>query len=337
MPSQSNRFDFVSPLRISEQNVFTRIDFGPASAGPEIVRLRQTMNASLLRLAEALPESLREEANTILHGYADGDFFRLYYVPMWSFLHHVMERCGESRFNLAAQDDAREAHAMALFLHLLDDHLCDGQLRTTMLLLQLRTLAWQRFLSSSHSLSLRLCLDPNLFDKHTGSYITSLHRTEQVPGVEAYEHRFRRQMGICTLVPRLVGYASSGQAGSESLVGIIEDFGIAWRLLDDIQDIGADSCKGEQTSVWLELDGEGRRCWEACRERFAAEGSLDPVLFNKLTASIQETGCLYRLFVRIGQKLLGAARSAESQGWLDMALELEQCGQGIPVFYQTEG
>ncbi len=336
MPLQPNRFN--SPLRITEQTIFTRIDFGPASAGPEIVRLRQSMNASLLRLAEALPESLREEANAILYGYADGDFFRLYYVPMWSFLHHAIESSLDSRFNQAMQHEAKEAHAMALFLHLLDDHLCDGQLRTTMLLLQLRTLAWQRFLSTSRSLSTRLGLDPMLFDEHTASYITSLHQTEQVLDAEAYEHRFRRQMSICTLVPRLVGYASSGHTGSESLVGIIEDFGIAWRLLDDIQDISADACKGEQTSVWLELDSEGRNCWEACRERFAAEGgSLNPALYDKLAAFILETGCLYRLFVRIGQKLLGAARSAASQGWLDMALELEQCRQGIPVFYEMEG
>ena len=44
----------------------------------------------------------------------------------------------------ADRSNARTAHAMALFLHLLDDHLNDGQLPASHLLLLLRSQAWWR-------------------------------------------------------------------------------------------------------------------------------------------------------------------------------------------------
>lgn len=321
-----------------EPSLFAGLDFGVVSEGTEIGRLRQAMNASMIQVAASLPEPLGKRAKQLFLelGPTDGDFMRLFYVPMWSFLHHLGADAGLQSHSVS-QSCAQDAHAMALLLHLLDDHLCDGQLPATMTLLQLRTEAWQRFRASSLALSEQLGGDAGLFDEMAGLYLASVERAEDAADLDAYEQRFRWQMSTWTLVPRLIGYAAGGQAGAEALVGILEEFGVAWRLLDDIQDFYDDACKGERTSVWLELDREGRRSWDACHASFKATGACDAVLLDRLNAAIGNSGCMYRLLVRIGQKLQAASESAALQDWPHIAHELEQCRNGIPIFSVREG
>ncbi len=321
---------FTSPLRLTVRNEFTDIGFGPVAAGPEIVRLRQALNACLFRTAAGLPGPLVAEARATLSGYTggDGDFFRLFYVPIWSFLHWVPAAAGPIAAEL--REEAQEAHALALFLHLWDDHLCDGQLELDMLRLHLRTLAWQRYVACARSLCRRTGADPALVDGHVAEYVESVHCPVPASDPAAYGERFRRQIAIWTLTPRLLGHALGGPAAAAALVRVIAAFAQAWRWLDDLQDVHLDLREGKETAVWLELDAVGRQRWAACRDEWVTRGRVDPPTWAALALAVRESGCLQRLLGQITAQLHLAAQTAGAHGWWGISRELEQCRQGLP-------
>ena len=140
---------FVSPLRIGRQTAFTPLRFGAVAPRPEIAALRRDLDDRLAAILSPLPAPLWREALSTLDRYAGsaGDFYSLFYVPVWSFLHWVPAAAGEP-LDSALLADARTAQALGLFLHLWDDHLCDGQLAVDLLRLQVRTQAWQTYLEA---------------------------------------------------------------------------------------------------------------------------------------------------------------------------------------------
>jgi hypothetical protein len=100
-------------------------------------------------------------------------------------------------------------------------------------------------------------------------------------------------------------------------------------LLDDVQDIHLDLMKNEATAVWIGLDDEGRRQWEACHTQSAALGELDQQTWAGLAEAVRASGCLAGLLSRIDEELQSATRIASSRGWTGIAAELAQCRQGI--------
>jgi hypothetical protein len=321
---------FESPLLIKSHTEFTALDFGPVEQAPEIARLRMELNNILWQTTAPLPSELSDEARSILSSYSGGDrdFYRLFYVPIWSFLHWLPSVSREA-VDQEILRAARTAHAMSLFLHLWDDHLCDRQLPVDMLRLHVRTLAWERFRSQS----LRLCqltgADMLLPDEHIRDYLESVHRPEQVSDLDGYCRRSVRQLAIWTIVPRLLAGGLAGPEAASELCGIIESFEIAWRLVDDVQDIDVDLLNGDMTAVYIELDDAGRKLWGACRDRSIERGRIDPECWSELSAAIRKSGCLSRILRRIDDELQSAARSAGSRGWAGTARELEECRRGI--------
>ena len=321
---------FKSPLLIDVRTEFTGVSFGRVEMSDGVARLRSRLNELLFEITDELPLSLGAEARSTLSGYSGGDrdFFRLFYVPIWSFLYWVPAAHAEPR-DAELLRSAQTAHALSLFLHLWDDHLCDKQLPVDLLRLQVRTLAWQHYSSAGEQLCRQTGADHRLLSEHAGEYLVSLHHPTPASDVDEYCRRFARQVAIWTLVPRLLGQHAGGPSAGAQLCRIIESFAIAWRLLDDVQDIHEDMLKGEASAVWLELDDEGRRRWTACRDHSTARGELDAETWASLAEAVRETGCLARLLARIDEELTGAARAAASSGWNGIARELEQCREGI--------
>jgi len=326
--SEELQSSFRSPLRISVRTEFNAIRFGRVELDNAVAGLRQQLNQILFRVAADLPEPLAAEACVVLRNYpgGDGDFYKLFYVPIWSFLHWVPAAVSEPTAGDELLLTANTAHAMSLFLHLWDDHLCDQQLPVDLLRLQLRTVAWERYQTAAAQLCRKAGGDPLLPEKHASEYLSSLHHPEPVSDLNGYCRRFIRQVAIWTLVPRLLGEVAGAGAASE-LSRIIESFAIAWRLLDDIQDIHLDLMKDERTAVWIELDDEGRRKWDDCRVRSVASGELDAETWASLAEAVHVSGCLTKLLSRIDEELQGAAQIAGSNGWAGIAAELEQTRQ----------
>ncbi|HST61377.1 MAG TPA: hypothetical protein VLK84_21915 [Longimicrobium sp.] len=321
---------FESPLLLRVHTEFTAIDLGRVQAAPGVQSLRGALDDALDGVVAALPAPLDAEARALLAGYAGGgSFFGLFYVPVWSFLHWAP---AAAPLPPPAQvlGTARTAHALALFLHLWDDHLSDGQLAPDLLRLQLRTLAWARFTAQARTLAAAAGARAGVVDAHARDYLVALHRPEPVSNLDGYLARFGRQVAVWTLVPRLLGRALAGPAAGKALAGAVEHFAAAWRLVDDLQDVHLDARAGAQTAVWLALDEEGRRRWEAFRDAGRAGKEPDPGTWEALAQAVRAPACRGRLLARARAELAAAAKTARAHGWAGWADEVESCARGLP-------
>ena len=88
-------------------------------------------------------------------------------------------------------------------------------------------------------------------------------------------------------------------------------FGIAWRLLDDINDIEKDMTKGTHSAVYLCLPENIRSCWGSNGEKQTASrpGNSQVVL-----ECVLENGVVATLRERICRELESAAFIAEAHG-----------------------
>jgi hypothetical protein len=319
---------FDSPLRARLRTVFSEIGFGAVTLDADIAALRRDLDGRLFATFDALPEPLLSEAHAILRAYSggDGDFFRLFYVPIWSFLHWV-PRALPGRLDPALLGDARTAHALALFLHLWDDHLCDGQLSVDLLRLQMRTVAWGRCAEAMRRLCERAGCDPRLAEHHAGTYLSSLHRAPAANDADAYCDRFVRQIALWTVVPHALGHVSGGPTAAAALRRAVERFGVAWRLLDDVQDVHLDVLADTRSAVWIALDDAGRDAWALCGSRSRAAGEMEPESWSALCAAAR--GTIRALLARIAAELGAAAEAARAGGWSALAHELDQCRTGL--------
>lgn len=325
--------DFEGPLLVRQRTEFTSIDFGRIEAAPEIEQLRHTLNALLLELIATLPKAQQPAAKSIIRGYAGGrnDFYQLFYPPSWSFLHWATVSPHPSptaEVRLAAQT----AHALSLFIHLWDDHLCDRQLPIDLLRLQLRTLAWQRYSESSYRLVQGFNLPAEIVSQHMEQYLTAPHGFVLAESLEEYCEHFRQEIGIWTLVPKLLGHGLYSGNANGALPAIFTGFAIAWRLVDDIQDIHLDVACGKQSAVCVAMDELTRQRWEDCRLASFDSGKLDAATWKELRLAVRQSGVIQRLIAKINDLLATAAQSATAHGWFGLARELDQSRVATPAF-----
>lgn len=318
-----------SPLLIRTRTEFTAIGFGEIAAVRGVAQLRRDLNDILIATVSSLPEPMAESNAAMLDVYSGqrGDFFNLFYVPVWSFLHWAVVDRADAAADL--KKAAHTAHALSLFLHLWDDHLCDGQLKTDIARLHLRTIAWERFVSSARELCQLVGLAPQVVEDHANEYLSSQSGTDEISDLESYLQRFSRQIAIWTLVPHALDHWLGGTNQESSLQRVVELFACSWRLVDDIQDIHLDLVGGEHNAVWHELNADGRELWEDCRLQSLERNELEQQSWMKLSRSIRETGALERLLSRIDLMLEESVEIAKRNRWSGLARELEQSRVGI--------
>jgi len=300
--------EFTSPLAVTQAGAYDAIAFGTPPLPDALAALREDLEARLHATLAHLPAAMRQEARTMVEAYSGraGEFYRLYYQPVWSFLHW-----------LDAPDEARTAQALGLFLHLWDDHLCDGQLATTQLTLQVRTDAWMAYLDHARRLAHQMGADPSWVDAHAATYLP-----EPIADVDAFCMRFERQIAIWTLVPRLLGPALGGMDAGDDLANVLRAFSNAWRLVDDIQDVEEDVQAGVASAVWHTLNAEGRVAWDACHAQSRATGRLDADGWHALKAQLDTQACIPALLTRARAWLDNASVLAERRGWAALAAEI---------------
>ena len=137
------RSTFENPLTREQRRPFDHIKFGQLLFSEPEMAVRRRMNQGLFEtLHRGLPAARHREAEALVRGYGNGfeDFFILFYPFVWSFLYWLPT----SHRREALPIELVRAHGLSLFLHLWDDHLCDGQLPVDMLRLQIRTAVWSR-------------------------------------------------------------------------------------------------------------------------------------------------------------------------------------------------
>lgn len=294
------------------------------------------LNEGIVRLCRSLPAAAQAGGMMFAMNYAgikigDGlDFFRNYPVPVWSDIYWIGQAAGipgEISPDLMAQGIT--AHAMAMLLHSMDDHLADGQVPATHLALLLRSQAWllmhrslERFTEglSGGVEEAELCID-----RYYGGIISEASPAD----IDEYCRQFKDQMATGLIVPLATARRVSADTGlAEAARGACESFGIAWRLLDDIQDLGDDLSRGSRTAPYLLLSDEGKNLW-ACVSAAAGACDADDAL-RLLERKIGEERIIPRLLEMIRCELDSAASGAERAGLAGLAAEYRALAAPLP-------
>ncbi len=292
--------------RIADMLSFcSRIDFGAVGLSREEETFRGELNREILSFCEYLPQSMRTKATLFLMKYlhaslSDGlSFVNYFYAPAWSILFWLHRSCpGNKKLGTKFIKDAKTGHTMAMFLHAFDDHLTDGQLPVSHLALLLRSQSWMIMNHGFERLARGVEDGPAIVYDFIEDYYSSIDTSDQTESLDSYCDFFKKQMATWLIAPVLMAKRIAGnEEFSRSVQTVYSSFGIAWRLLDDLQDIEKDLIKGTHSSLYTCLPNDIRKKWDRVKdEKVNRKGGpagrvLNYILINGMIDKIRERIC----------------------------------------------
>ena len=305
----------------------SRIDFGTVNLSREEEAFRGELNREMLSLCEYLPKSMRTEAALSLMKYLQAssigfvNFVDYFYTPAWSILFWLDRSCPDNRkLDPKNVKDAKTGHSMAMFLHAFDDHLTDGQLPVTHLALLMRSQSWMIMNQVFKRLAKGVDQGTEIVSDLIDDYYSSIGTSDEAVSLDSYCTFFRKQMATSLIAPVLMAkriYAN--EEFVRSVQAVYSSFGIAWRLLDDLQDFEKDMRACVHSSLYTCLPEGIRKSWDRVKEEKANRngGSAGRVLNYVLASGIIDT-----IRQRICRELGSAASIADSCSMSGFADEL---------------
>jgi hypothetical protein len=303
------------------------VNFGTVNLSREEEAFRGELNQEMLAFCKYLPKSMQTKAALFLIKYLhvsfnDGlNFINYFYAPAWSILFWLYQSCPNNRkLDPKYVKDAKTGHTMAMFLHAFDDHLTDGQLPVTHLALLMRTQSWMRMNLAFEKVASRVPKGAAIVSDFIDDYYSSMGTSDETESLESYCAFFRKQMATWLVVPVLMAkriYADEKFA--RSVQAIYSSFGIAWRLLDDLQDIEKDLIKGIHSSLYTCLPGSIRKRWDRVKEE---RGNPNNGSAMHVLNYILVNGVIDRIKQRICSELESAACRADCCDMAGFADEL---------------
>jgi len=286
----------------------SKINFGSIRIAPEQAMFCDEMGTALSGLCKTLPASMQTDAILFLMQYlgcAVGtgfNFLSRYYVPAWSVLYWLMNHPdNKDRLSERIINSAQTAHAMAMLLHAMDDHLNDGELSATHLNILLRSQAWILMHERFHGLARGVAAGQDIIDTYIDQYYASIEITSEIDSLESYCRNFEDQMATWLITPALVlrNFAENDRTENDFLKAY-RAFGVAWRLLDDVNDIKEDLLKGSFSAVCVCLPDELRTKPE---DTYRQNREPDPELFRAQIDFIIENKVIDTLIGRAKHEL----------------------------------
>lgn len=290
--------------------------FGTAALSDITRPVHAMVNAAIPELCRALPPSQRTDAALFLMRYGsalrDGapDFFRNFHAPSYTVLAHIhASPAAPRRAPDWALERAAAVQAMAMLLHSLDDHLNDGELPATHLALLIRSEAWRRYRAGIALLADGDAALSALAEDLIDAYYRGVTKRERPDTLDAYMERFRDEMATWNAAPLMLARRCGfDDMALTDLRHIYECFGVAWRLLDDLQDAEEDFAARRRAALCVALPAEGRAYWEK-GER------------NGLRSVMESCRAVERIRGIILELLDEGARRAETLGMPGLAAE----------------
>jgi len=304
------------------------IDFGKGELSKMESTFYRRFSNEIVTLCRSLPESVQTDSILFLIQYSgvnlgdELDFFANYYPPAWSILYWLSHDYALPAKRLKEGDvtSAITAQSMAMFLHSLDDHLTDGQVSVSPLTLLLRSQAWTIMNRAFCNLAEGVPAGERTFRNFIDDYYSSIQDSKGLKSLDSYCDLFRRQMAIGMIAPILLSMKMTGLSDFTRDIEIAYgSFGIAWRLLDDIRDIGGDIEKGAESSIYLCLPERVRTYWKnnIFRNRAAAKAATKSILIH-----ISERSIIDNIKERICAELEKAASIVEAHNLTGLAREI---------------
>lgn len=284
--------------------------FGKIELNKNQFEFHNSMNTELLHLCKKLSKPLQNSAALFLLQYnptknAFFDFMSLFYPPSYTTIYWTLHYNTPTK---SISENSLRAMTMALFLHLLDDHISDGDIKADHLHLQLRTESWNTFMESCKSLAEPIPNGKEIIQEYIDEYFSNIYNPPEIQTIEEYENLFPKQIATWRLVVNLLAQILSTENTAIVLDKIYSSFGIAWRLLDDLQDWEKGCMEKQKTAVYYTLLYEKRSLWES--------GEKEQILEFK---DVFEKELIYRIKTEL-EKSRGLAKEL---GWESFAMEFE--------------
>jgi hypothetical protein len=300
------------------------INFGRPAPREEELAFYRALNEAMVGFIRGLPAPMRPEAMLFCMRYAGInigdplDFFRNYHAPVWSAIYWI----AAGRIESGLMRDGITAHAMAMLLHSLDDHLADGEMPATHLSLLIRSQAWLVMQEALARFGGAVDGGADVCRELIDDYYAGISDTTLPGSIDEYRARFRKQMATGLIVPHLTAMMAKHGPRLATLVRSAgESFGVAWRFLDDIQDLGEDIRRGRCTAVYCLLPGEGRVLWDSiCSDTGACAGNDS---LRMLVSIMRENGTVPAIVRLVLEELERAAGYAEEAGLGGLAGEYQ--------------
>lgn len=302
----------------------TALRFGHVHPTDAVTAFGHEMNHEMMALLRSLPAATHAGAVVFFMQhfrtpfFPKFNYFRNYHPPSWSII-YWLGRMGADRGVLSSQDvhHSKTAHAMALFLHPLDDHLEDGQLPASHLHVLLRSQAWMRMNDALDRLAAGVAGGAEIVTGYINDYYASIGCPPDVETVDGYCHHFRKQMATGMIVPALLaGKLPHGRNFTQALTAAFGAFGIAWRLMDDLQDMEVDIAAGSHSAIYFCLPAEFLQLWDD-RSQIEDEGR-----FERIRSAVHANGVWENIKERIDVELAFAASTMEAIQMTGLAEEL---------------
>ncbi len=303
------------------------VDFGKVELSTMESTFCQRFNNEILSLCKTLPQCIQSDSMLFLMQYSGlslGDklnFFSNYYSPTWSVL-YWLSRNGSlpaGRLKIEHVKSAITAQSMAMFLHSLDDHLSDRQIPVSPLTLLLRNRAWtimdRAFLDLADSIPAGKGIIRHFMDE----YYSGIQSPNGLKSLDSYCDLFKRQMAIGMIAPTLLSLKINGSSVfTRKLQIAYRSFGIAWRLLDDIRDLGRDIEKGVKSSVYFSLPGRVRILW---KNNVRTTRAVGKAVTQTILIHILKNSLIDKIRKRICSELETAASIVEALKMIGLARE----------------
>ncbi len=320
-----------------DSNNNTGITFGSIEPAENETAFYRLMNDSIVAVVHTLPRSVQQDALFFLTRYGSiqfgeqFDFFRHgYFQPLWSLTTAIVARSG----GIAPLQNLAAITAFTLMLHSIDDHLNDGDLAPTHLVVLLRSQLWKLLHEniaaavSASAQSGNFCdmkiLDDNnisapeaLFDR----YYAAISDDTLPLSFESYCSRFVDEMATMLIAPSIAICVSGFDRESGTpLLHSLEQFGIACRLLDDLHDFDEDFDCCRHSGVYhalCERNEQTRSLWGVADQK------------KKLVVMLQHYRIREYLVSTMLQCLKEAASLARCASFENLALEYEELAAGL--------
>jgi len=295
----------------------SRVDFGVVNLSREEEVFRGELDQEMLSLCEYLPKSMRTEAALFLVKYLQAsfsgglNFINYFYAPAWSILFWLHRSCPDNiKMDPKYLKDAKTGHTMAMFLHAFDDHLTDGQLPVTHLALLMRSQSWMIMNEAYKSLANGVEKGSAIVRGFINDYYSSIATFNETESLNCFCELFKKQMATWLIAPILLARRiCTNEDFSYSIQAAYTSFGIAWRLLDDIQDIEKDMINGVKSSIYVCLNEDLRGYWDKDTEE-KKEQNND--YMQAILSYILEKGVIDIIKERACSELESAASVADS-------------------------
>jgi hypothetical protein len=317
------------------QHIIKNITFGEVFLLQKEEHLYEILNNQISYLCKSIPEHMQNKAMFFMLNYShinigeQLDFYKNFYKPVWTII-HAMAESGAAIHELGKPEygTAMCGQAMALFMHSLDDHLNDGEILPSHLLLLLRSQAWMQFNKAITEFA-----DTNdatdLAHLLINEYYEGMYPDKEPASLDEYCDLFKKEISTWYIMPMLAAMKVFGNMEKVfEIKKAMGHFGVAWRLLDDIQDAEEDLTFGRHTAIYHSISADAKMLWDAEKQKKAGENT-DADVHEEIFRELAAGNIVRDLAVRIVRKLDAAGEAAEALGMRGLAMQYKALGMPI--------